>query len=269
MSRPWMPLYIDDYLGDTAHLRAAESGAYLHLIMHYWKHGLLPQEDSQLATIAKMSRREWARARVLIQPLFQVGWRHKRIEKELCDAREKYERRAAAGRKGGVSAKRGSSNAQAMLNQLQPEPEKKDDGDDARAREREEFQIALKIGVIAGYPDATYWPERWSQAPRRVRAFLDAGYTADMLVDGAQQAMAHKRDGPPYSIAYFEKSFARARALQEKPLPEVTTLEPQRTTINAESRNGSGYTGKPRGQSAAALALIYAERAASSTGQGG
>ena len=55
MSRPWMPLYIADYLADTAHLRAPESGAYLHLIMHYWRRGSLPDNDRQLATIAKMT----------------------------------------------------------------------------------------------------------------------------------------------------------------------------------------------------------------------
>jgi uncharacterized protein YdaU (DUF1376 family) len=42
MSQPWMPLYVGDYIADTAHLSCAESGAYLHLIMHYWRAGSLP-----------------------------------------------------------------------------------------------------------------------------------------------------------------------------------------------------------------------------------
>lgn len=116
MSRPWMPLYVADYLADTGHLRAAESGAYLHLIMHYWQKGGLPDDDRQLATIAKMTDDEWSTSKSVLVCLFQDGWRHKRIEAELARAEEKYVRRAAAGRKGGeAKAKSGhcSSNATA------------------------------------------------------------------------------------------------------------------------------------------------------------
>lgn len=87
MSPPWMPLYIADYRADTAHLGAAEHGAYLLLIMHYWQTGGLPDDDRQLARIACMSEREWKRARPLVQAFFDDGWKHGRIEAELkrCD----------------------------------------------------------------------------------------------------------------------------------------------------------------------------------------
>jgi uncharacterized protein YdaU (DUF1376 family) len=100
VNRPWMPLYVADYLADTAHLNAAQSGAYLHLIMHYWQKGGLPHDDAQLAAIARMSLSEWKRARSIIAAFFQDGWMHRRIDRELTEANDKYRRRSAAGKKG-------------------------------------------------------------------------------------------------------------------------------------------------------------------------
>lgn len=92
MSRAWMPLYVADYLADTGHLSAAEHGAYLLLIMHYWQNGGLPNEDRRLARIARMSSDEWADARDTLFDLFEDGWKHHRIEAELKAAREVSEK---------------------------------------------------------------------------------------------------------------------------------------------------------------------------------
>ena len=96
MSPPWMPLYIADYRADTAHLSAAEHGAYLLLIMHYWTKGSLPAEDRQMARIACMTPDEWADARPVIADLFGEGWTHKRIDAELAHASEVISKRKAA-----------------------------------------------------------------------------------------------------------------------------------------------------------------------------
>ena len=61
MKRPWMPLYVGDYLGDTGHLTTAQHGAYLLLMMHYWRKGELPDDDRQLSKITKLPLRTWAR----------------------------------------------------------------------------------------------------------------------------------------------------------------------------------------------------------------
>lgn len=100
MSRPWMPLYPGDYLADTAHLSAAESGAYLHLIMHYWLKGGLPDDDAQLARIARMTPAEWQEARPVVEAFFNPGWKHGRIDHELAEA----ERLSGAGRAGGIAS---------------------------------------------------------------------------------------------------------------------------------------------------------------------
>jgi uncharacterized protein YdaU (DUF1376 family) len=96
MSRPWMPLYVADYLRDTRRLTAAEHGAYLLLIMEYWTAGELPDDDRQLSRIACMTPAEWRRARPNVQGFFQDGWTHKRINAELARSAEISSKRSAS-----------------------------------------------------------------------------------------------------------------------------------------------------------------------------
>jgi uncharacterized protein YdaU (DUF1376 family) len=110
MSKAWMPLYIADYRADTAHLSAAQHGAYLCLIMHYWSTGALPQEDAALARIACMTPSEWKRNHAVIAGFFTSKWTHKRIDKELAKAKELSNKRSA-------SAKQRSSNSSAKAQQ--------------------------------------------------------------------------------------------------------------------------------------------------------
>lgn len=87
--RIWMPLYIADYLSDTAHLTTLQHGAYLLLIMHYWIKGKLPDNEDVIRRIARMDRRQWADHRDMMASLFESGWVHKRIDAELSKAIEK------------------------------------------------------------------------------------------------------------------------------------------------------------------------------------
>lgn len=168
MNRPWMPWYIADYLADTAHLRAAQSGAYLHLIMHYWQRGGLPSENVQLAAIARMTDSEWKKARPIIEPFFQMpGWKHKRVEEELAKSLAKYEARAAAGKKGGeakAEAKQNPSNAtaneEARLNQPLSQPPSKPNPDQKRGESNSPSNLKL-VGEgeeVAIFIDESYQP---------------------------------------------------------------------------------------------------------------
>lgn len=105
-----MSLHIGDYLRKTTHLRAAGHGAYLLLIIHYWSTGGLPNDDDQLAAIARMSSADWRKMRPTIQKFFEDGWKHERIEEELVEAQKKYEARVQAGRKGGKAKARDKQN---------------------------------------------------------------------------------------------------------------------------------------------------------------
>jgi uncharacterized protein YdaU (DUF1376 family) len=123
-----MPLWIADYRADTAHLGAAEHGAYLLLIMHYWQTGGLPDDDRQLARIACMAPVEWKRAKPVLVKFFDAGWKHGRIEKELAHAEQVSSKRSDAAlqmherRRANASA-----NAQHVQTQSQPPSQSQSD----------------------------------------------------------------------------------------------------------------------------------------------
>lgn len=82
----WMPLYVADYLSSTTRLTTEQHGAYLLLIIDYWKNGRLPDDDSILASITRLTVDAWAKHRGVLEGFFEVSngeWIHSRIEKEI------------------------------------------------------------------------------------------------------------------------------------------------------------------------------------------
>ncbi|MFA6180386.1 MAG: DUF1376 domain-containing protein [Candidatus Methylopumilus sp.] len=82
----WMPLYIADYLADTSRLTTLQHGAYMLLIMDYWRNGSLPDDDAILAQITRMQPDAWSIARASISRFFSIEngqWLHGRIESEI------------------------------------------------------------------------------------------------------------------------------------------------------------------------------------------
>jgi uncharacterized protein YdaU (DUF1376 family) len=91
-----MPLHIETYLADTGYLTAAEHGAYMLLIMTYWRDGGLPSDERMIARIAKMSKEQWEESRDVLASFFKDGWRHSRIDAEMAKADDIIEKRRAA-----------------------------------------------------------------------------------------------------------------------------------------------------------------------------
>lgn len=92
----WMPLWIGDYLADTMSLSTAQHGAYLLLLMAYWRNrGPLKNDDNDLRGICKADGAEWPALRTkVLERFFTLDvdvtcdvtshvWRHKRADEEL------------------------------------------------------------------------------------------------------------------------------------------------------------------------------------------
>jgi uncharacterized protein YdaU (DUF1376 family) len=112
MAVPFMPLYVADYMADTAHLTTVEHGAYLLLIMTYWQRGeALPDDDKKLARIVGLQGRNWKRVRQEIEPFFEFRdnkWVHQRIEHQLTVMRSQSRANSLNGKKGGLAKAKGS-----------------------------------------------------------------------------------------------------------------------------------------------------------------
>ena len=91
MKRPWMPLYVADYLADTVHLTTAEHGAYLLLLMYYWTHGSLPADENTIRRITRMHAAQWTHSGKRVLDFFTpegLNRRNKRADLELAKAFE-------------------------------------------------------------------------------------------------------------------------------------------------------------------------------------
>jgi uncharacterized protein YdaU (DUF1376 family) len=134
-TKVWMPLYVADYLADTSRLTTEQHGAYLLLILDYWRNGPLPDDDFMLARVCRMSPDAWSMLGASVRNFFVKNkdglLHHKRIDAEISKAQLNREecvakaKRAAEARWGKNAPSNASSNApsipQAMLEQC-PSP---------------------------------------------------------------------------------------------------------------------------------------------------
>lgn len=122
---PYIPLYIADYLADTAHLTRGQSGSYLYLLMNYWQTGkALDNKGERLAIVARMTAEEWAIEKPILAEFFTVKgnkWTHHRVEADLEKVFAKSKKASFAGSAGARKrANERIANAEQTLNHTKP-----------------------------------------------------------------------------------------------------------------------------------------------------
>lgn len=114
-TNPWMPFYVSDYLADTMRFSTVEHGAYILLIIDYWRNGAPPPDDEKtLLSITKLRGRDSKRCLKTVLDKFTLvdgHWTHKRIDEELEKANHRLESARSNGKLGGNPAfKKGKPN---------------------------------------------------------------------------------------------------------------------------------------------------------------
>ncbi|MBN9216827.1 MAG: DUF1376 domain-containing protein [Mesorhizobium sp.] len=105
--RPFMQLYVSDFVGDTLPLSTEQIGAYMLILMAMWNAGgRLPDDDAKLARVARLSLKRWRAISADLLGFFEreageIG--HKRLTRELLKAQAKSKARASAGARGGAA----------------------------------------------------------------------------------------------------------------------------------------------------------------------
>lgn len=216
-----MPLYVADYLADTGHLSTIEHGAYMLLIMHYWSKGGLPDDDKRLASIARASPEQWSVIRGAICEFFAPGWKHERIEEELEKSAKAYERRASAGRAGGMAK---ASNATAKPKQSLNTSLRSDE----RETRDQQFETVWAV-----------YPRKTGKAPAR-KAFDAALKIADFptILAGAERYAA-ERTGQDVQYTKHATTWFHGQHWADEPEP-VRQSQPRSTSPPAtasEPRN--------------------------------
>lgn len=218
----WMPLYIGDYLGDTMHLGGPEHGAYLLLLMHEWRTGPLPDDDRQLANIARTDPAAWSVMAPTIRAFFAAAEGRliqARLERERVRARGVAEQRREAGKRSAearAAKQRGgndrSTSVAAPLEQnvRQSQPQSQDmqktssSGAGVPPDHLPDARAALFADGLARFRRLTGKPERSARA-LLARLLRDAGDDCAMVSDVLRDA---ERDRPGDPVAWITAAIA-------------------------------------------------------------
>lgn len=231
-----MPFYVGDYLGDTQRLTTEQHGAYLLLILDYWRNGPAPDDDAVLQQITKLERAAWKRHRPALARMFQIEdgqWRHKRIDRELEAAAANAERRSSKAKKA-AEARWGNTDAQpeqpsrdtasnapsmpdAMLGECPPpSPSPSPNGDtvvdDACAR-LDVGAATAELCRVAGIRHLE--PGHIIRHQELVRGWIEEGFDFDLHVMPAVRQAIADTDERISSLKFFDRSIRQHRARLE------------------------------------------------------
>lgn len=178
----WMPLRIEAYRNKTQGLTTIEHGAYLLLLIEYWKtQKPIPNRDRHISSITRLSLSEWVEIKEVILEFFEEknGLLHnRRMDEELVKAESIVSRNRANGSKGGRPKK--PIITQSVMNGLQNMPENITQKKDTRVLGVRQSEGGQKTQLIISNDDPeidaaiSKMEDGWNNDPALVNARAEA-----------------------------------------------------------------------------------------------
>lgn len=237
---PSLPIWTDAFIADTMHLDAAETGAYIMLIICAWRSPdcAIPNDDKKLARMARCSDRQWKQLRETVLGFWALGDDGMLRQKRLTSVRENVEKTVAQRRESGARG----GHAKALKNNGPPVANasdlpqqtaskslptktktktKEESADDAGAR------LVSEIWEAVGLGKAHHVPDGWLDRNLRLEVERWRQLLPDAEILQTVKTVAQRLHAPPNSPAYFEKPMQEAaHRLSRPPLegPKVTDI---------------------------------------------
>ena len=103
---PTLPLFTDAFIADTVHLDAAQTGAYIMLLMCAWRTAdcRLPNDDDKLARFARCTPRQWLKIKAEVLQFWTLKdnfWQQKRLSETRVYVTRNVQQKREAGARGG------------------------------------------------------------------------------------------------------------------------------------------------------------------------
>lgn len=225
--RPFMQLYVSDFIGDTLSLSTEQIGAYMLLLMAMWNAGgKLPADDAKLARVTRMSVKKWKAIASDIMPFFEVDgesiW-HNRLTKELKKSESKSQSRSVAGAEGGRA--KALKDKEARLANAMP---KSQHLPDTITRDISSLRSDEKVLIKPDF-DTEFESEFWPAYPRKVgkghakSAYRTARKHADKetIIAGVRR-YASERAGQDPTYTKHAKTWLNSQGWGDEPAPRPT-----------------------------------------------
>lgn len=197
--RPFMQLYVSDFIGDTLHLSTEQIGAYMLLLMAMWNAGgKLPADDAKLARVTRMSLKKWNAISGDMMSFFDIAdgsISHHRLTKELQKSESKSQSRASAGAAGGNA--KALKDKEARVANATPEPQHLPD---TITRESSSSLRSEETRELKAEFDSDFWPVYPNKVgkPDALKSFLKARQRVDLetMIAGLRAYVGKTDDRP-------------------------------------------------------------------------